>query len=99
MNVSEILQEIVEERKAQDGKWGTQRHAAVEWIPILGEEFGEVCRAALECHFGHGRSQWSDYRAELIQLAAVAVAMVESFDRTEMTAGFLFKKLKLKEDS
>lgn len=50
---------------------------------ILGEEVGEVQKAALESYFRYeGRNNdYSDYRKELIQVAAVAIAMIESYDR------------------
>lgn len=75
-----ILLEVESERRKQDGKWGVQNHNPADWLMILGEEFGEASKAALEakfCHNDGGRS----YRKELIQVAAVAVAMVESLDR------------------
>jgi len=53
-----------------------QNHKPFKWLTILGEEYGEACRAALEA--GNIRYR---YRDELIQLAAVAVAAVESIDR------------------
>lgn len=79
-----ILEEIKSERKRQDEKWGSDRtHHPLEWLAILGEEVGEVNQAALEAHFtGYDRTDnWSDYREELIQVAAVAVAMIERYDQ------------------
>lgn len=74
-NQEKILREIREERKRQDRKYGEQPRSMTPsfYIPILGEEFGEVCRAAIE-----GDSK--NYRTELIELAAVAVAAVEDYD-------------------
>ncbi len=46
---------------------------------VLGEEFGEVCRAVLE-------GDEANLREELIQVAAVAVAWVEAIDRERMGA-------------
>lgn len=78
-----VLSEVQEERRRQDEKWGTQNHTPPEWLSILGEEFGEVCKAVCEAHFSGYEStgNWENYRTELIQLAAVAVAMVECLDR------------------
>jgi len=75
-------QEITAERQRQNEKWGEQRHPPLLWLSILGEEYGEACAAANEAHFdGYARSgDWSDYRKELIQVAAVAVAALESLD-------------------
>lgn len=74
-----VYGEIQRERIMQDSKWGEQNHCPADWIMILGEEFGEVSKAALEAKFGKGTL--SDYRKELIQVAAVAVAMVQCYDR------------------
>jgi NTP pyrophosphatase (non-canonical NTP hydrolase) len=77
-----ILVEIQEERFRQDFKWGIQDHSPIEWCAILGEEVGEVNKAALEHHFKYvGAKNLIEYRKELIQVAAVAVAMIECIDR------------------
>lgn len=78
-----IIKEIIEERKRQDRKWGEQNHKPIEWCVILGEEYGEVCKAALETNFNYDSSKgdYSEYREELIQTAAVAIAMIECLDR------------------
>ena len=69
-----VLSEVHGERRRQDRKWGEQNHTPEGWIPILGEEFGEVCRAVYE-------KDAASYREELLHVAAVAVAMVECHDR------------------
>ena len=79
-----IFIEIKEERQKQDIKWGEQNHKPIEWIAILTEEVGEASKSALEAHFQ--KCYWDaeklkNYRSELIQVAAVAVAMIESLDR------------------
>lgn len=82
-----IFDEIKKEREKQDSKWGVQNHCPVEWCAILGEEVGEVNKAALEEHFTVSypeqfkNHRFDDYRKELIQVAAVAVAMIECIDR------------------
>lgn len=80
----DVLIEVSEERHRQDEKWGEQNHDPMIWLSILGEEFGEVCKGAQEAHFEGYTSynDWRNYREELIQTAAVAVAMVESLDRS-----------------
>ena len=74
-----VLNDIALERHRQDAKWGPQSHNAFTWLAILGEEVGESNQAALKAHFGN--KPWAHYREELIQVAAVAVAMVECLDR------------------
>jgi NTP pyrophosphatase (non-canonical NTP hydrolase) len=81
-----ILDEIHSERVRQDQKWGEQNHSPAEWLMILGEEVGEVNKAALETFFKYKDSDkdYSKYREELIQVAAVAVAMIECLDRNNL---------------
>lgn len=76
MSVTSVLTEVMHERDRQDDKWGEQNHAPLLWLAILGEEFGEVAKAAVE-------SKPDQYRRELIEVAAVAVAAIESFDRAK----------------
>lgn len=97
-----ILEAILVERQKQNTKWGAQNHNLVEWVAILGEEFGEVSREAVDYHFANQpkgehfdtnslgfedlqQTRLENYRKELIQLAAVAVQMIESLDRNELT--------------
>lgn len=72
---------IVAERQRQRDKW-SQPHswgegdcsspqvAVTTKATILGEEYGEVCRAILD-------GDMAALRTELVQVAAVAVAMLE----------------------
>lgn len=71
-----IANAVLAENIRQDKKWGEERDLDPEiWMTILGEEFGETCQAALQ----HD----PNYRYELIQVAAVAIAAIENFDRVE----------------
>lgn len=83
MKTEEVLKEVLEERYRQEKKWGEQNHSPAEYLMILGEEVGEANKAALESHF-QGKPL-DNYREELIQIAAVAVAMVECYDRNTLT--------------
>lgn len=74
-----VLAAIARERRCQDFKWGPQNHTQMVWLGILAEEFGEAAKEINELHFRAGNLE--KVRAELIQTAAVAVAMVESLDR------------------
>lgn len=51
----------------------------MSWLGILTEEVGEVAKEVNEIHFRCG--SFSNLRDELIQVAAVATAWVESIDR------------------
>ena len=77
-----ILNYVLTERIAQDQKWGVQNHSPADWITILVEEVGEASKEALEFKFGPSPAEsLKRYKTELIQVAAVAVAMVECLDR------------------
>jgi NTP pyrophosphatase (non-canonical NTP hydrolase) len=83
----DYLFEITEERDNQNKKWGIQNHTPIEWTAILMEEVGEVSKEALEYHFKKfypDTGQLQRYEKELIQVAAVALAMLESLQRNEM---------------
>ena len=87
----QVTDEVQDERRKQDKKWGPQSHAPIEWIAILGEEFGEASKEALEHHWAGKHYPVDEFRlirlrAELIQVAAVAVAFVESLDRNELSS-------------
>ena len=73
------LDKVLAERRQQDLKWGIQDHQPFAWLTILGEEFGESCQAALRARFG-GRPI-EEYEREVVQVAAVAVAMLECLYR------------------
>jgi NTP pyrophosphatase (non-canonical NTP hydrolase) len=83
VELSDVLQEVMVERARQDEKWREQNHEPAVYLAILAEEVGEVAQEVLRAKFG-GKSLDS-YRAELIQVAAVAVAMVECLDRDKWT--------------
>lgn len=91
-----ILSEIMNERTKQDSIYGQQNHTPIEWVAILGEEFGEVSKEALDYRF-YNPDQHPDvlheinkseillrYKNELIQVAAVSIAMLQSLHRNEL---------------
>lgn len=73
----QIAEEIGQERRRQDRKWGEDsilgRPLEVGYR-VLGEEVGEVAKAINE-------RRRDDCRLELVQVAAVAIAMVEALDQ------------------
>lgn len=74
-----VMADVWNERYRQDEKWGIQNHTPVEWLPILIEEVGEVAKEIFESNYAQIPSE--NYRTELIHVAAVAIAMIENFDR------------------
>lgn len=75
MSMKLIFDEIVEERWKQNGKWGgadhDDTHNANDW-----QRYIRSHAAALT-----DTQSAREYRKELIQIAALAVAAVESLDR------------------
>lgn len=71
----EAIRMVLAERAKQDRKWGVQNHDVPIWMEILTEEVGEVAKADLEFTFGDGKRE--DILAEMVQVAAVALAMIE----------------------
>jgi NTP pyrophosphatase (non-canonical NTP hydrolase) len=85
----QVTDEVQDERRKQDRKWGPQNHTPLEWMAILTEEIGEAAKEALEhhwsgTHYPVDHERLHRLRAELVQVAAVAVAMIESLDRNEL---------------
>jgi hypothetical protein len=82
---------VTDERGNQLTKWGVQDHSPIEWMAILVEEVGEAQKEALEHHWAGTHYPVDEFRlirlrAELVQVAAVAVAAIESLDRNELRA-------------
>ncbi len=75
----QIYREITGEREAQDAKWGNQHHSMPVWSAILSEESGEVAEASLRVEF-YGEDELAHLREELVQVAAVAVHIIEKID-------------------
>lgn len=87
-----VLEEVAAERERQDAKWGEQNHRLPFYFTIFAEEVGEVAKAVVEHESAPSLTAAGEeyreaielqVRAELIQAAAVAVAMVERIDRGE----------------
>ena len=74
-----VLSEVKEERSLQNLAWGEQDHNPFYWLAVLVEEVGEVAEALVRGH----ETTIQDYRHELIQVAAVSIAAIESWDRQQ----------------
>ncbi|OMQ26877.1 hypothetical protein BMI79_00680 [Serratia oryzae] len=71
---------VVAEMDAQDHKWGADRNQhPFLWLTILVEEVGELAQAALHREFGGPAS--AGFRMEAVQVAAVALQLIEQIDR------------------
>jgi NTP pyrophosphatase (non-canonical NTP hydrolase) len=74
-----VLRDVLDERKRQDEKWGEQNHNPFIYLTILMEEVGETAKAILETRYGGPEA--GRIREEAVQVAAVAIAIVECLDR------------------
>lgn len=76
---------VLAERNRQDCKWGEQNHPIEKWVPILGEEFGELCEAINETVFDNNSDKggYENVRNEAIHVAAVAVGFLECIERNK----------------
>ena len=80
---TKAIAEILEERNRQNEKWGEQNHDPFTYLTIFIEEAGEFAESALHSLFG-GSAATGLY-GEAVQMAAVAMAIVESLNRDKWT--------------
>jgi NTP pyrophosphatase (non-canonical NTP hydrolase) len=75
-----VIDFIIAERTLQDERFGdiNKSNTAKDWLPILGEEFGEVNTAILN-------NDKDNLKEELIQVAAVAIQWLEQIFEQENT--------------
>ena len=83
--MSHVLTDVVAERERQDRLWGPQRHPWPVWAAILTEEVGEAAEAALHAYWS-GDRDLAHLREELIQVAAVAVHIVQRIEAGDRIA-------------
>lgn len=94
-----VLLDILDERTAQDKKWGQQDHVPDIWLSILTEEVGELATEMLHDRFGakedgQGTRQAAErMREEAVQVAAVATAFIECLDRNRGTGNTILRSL------
>ena len=77
-----IVDNVLVECARQDAKWGADRvqHPFL-WNTILVEEVGEVAEASLAMEYDSTQENGDNYRAELVQVAAVALQALLCHDR------------------
>jgi len=83
MNTNHVLELVAAEREHQNMKWGDQSwNHPFEWMSILAEEVGELAEAVNETCFENGKNRdrggVERIIHEAVQVAAVAVAIIES---------------------
>ena len=82
--INQATRDVLAERERQEAKWGEQNHDPEIYLAILLEEVGEASECALHRRFGGPEA--ANYREELVQVAAVALAMIECEDRRSALA-------------
>jgi NTP pyrophosphatase (non-canonical NTP hydrolase) len=79
----QAIQRVLKERNRQDVKWGyPQNNTPFEWLSILTEEVGELAEALNNALFG-GDGDLEHAMVEAVQVAAVAVSIVEHLGKEE----------------
>jgi NTP pyrophosphatase (non-canonical NTP hydrolase) len=86
MDRSAIYGDIDAERDRQEATFGSQLHPWPTWAAILAEEAGEVAEACLQAHWQEDGGL-EHLREELVQVAAVAVQMLEKLDSGQYVPG------------
>lgn len=80
-----ILKEVLDERHRQDDKFGANRDLPmILWGAVLAEEYGEAAHEIMDSYGTIGEDEeyyLNRLRAELIQVAAVSVAIIDNIDR------------------
>lgn len=78
MGLDTIIAKVLNERIAQDQQWGgpdhDDTHTPTDWVAILSRHVGLSAMDA-------GQIDPAIWRRQMIRVAAVAIAALESFDR------------------
>lgn len=78
---SQAVASVMAERVRQDAKWGEQNNDPFCYLVVLMEEVGELSEAALHARFGGPEGE--NMHKEAVQVAAVALAIVECLNRAK----------------
>jgi hypothetical protein len=76
-----IYSEINDELRRATNKFPTWPSDPLHAVGIIGEEFGELSQATLQCVYEPHKSDTFDIRCEAIQVAAMAIRFLMSLDR------------------
>ncbi|WP_142851033.1 hypothetical protein [Telmatospirillum sp. J64-1] len=78
LHLVDVLTDVADERWAQDLQWGgpehDDQHTSLEWRALIGAHTHDLID-------GRGNAA-PDYRERLVKIAALAVAAIQSHDRT-----------------
>lgn len=87
MPTAEPVTLILEELRRAVTKFPTWPTDPLHAVAVLGEEFGELTKAALQTTYEPHKSSVADVRIEAIQTAAMALRFVLSLDKYKYAAG------------
>lgn len=76
---AEVLERVIRERIRQDATFGVQNHDMAYWNVILTEQVGQMSQAVCDMRWG-GKPD-TEVAKQAVQVAAVAVAVVECIMR------------------
>ena len=109
--MEKALQDVRDERQRQIKKWGEQNNSYSKWISILTEEVGEAAKEANDYESLLDKINNPTFdsvllnqtlinlREELVQVAAVAVQIIESIDKQNNPSSVQLFKVFLYSDS
>lgn len=83
-NRATVFDDIDSERERQVALFGEQNHHPAYWLAVLGKQVGQLGEAIVQREWAaeHLKARMLDkVRTEAIQVAAVAVAIIEAIDR------------------
>lgn len=85
------MSDIAGERDRQERLFGVQKHHPAYWLALLGKQLGQLGEATVKREWASKGGPGSPYdvanqkiRNEAVQLAAVALNMIECIDRGDM---------------
>lgn len=81
MTLERHLEEIKSEFKRQDLLYGEQNHTPLKWVPILVKQVGSVAEQADKFDNTGKDLNLEKYETEVIQVAAVAIRMLQCLKR------------------
>ena len=79
---TQALVDVLQERVRQDERWGVTDHHPFAWLAILMKQVDEFSEYTLNGNFDEWTPEnLANMRKEAVQVAAVALAIVECADR------------------
>lgn len=88
-----VVEDVLDERARQDEQWGVQNHHPAYWLAILGKQVGQLGSAVLDREwYADPDKGTARMREEAVQVAAVAIALIECIDKGDMPVGLTTAK-------